>query len=535
MVINHLDKLFVTSDASTIVTELEVFHPAAKLLVAAARAQAAEVGDGTNLVLSLAGELLAKAEGMLRDGLVPAEIADGYSRACAKALEALEAAVFPGSADLDVRDADGVAARLRASVASKQLGSERVLCPLIARACIDVCPKNPANFNVDNVRIVKIMGGGLPDSTVVPGLVLRRDAEGTVKSATNAKVVVYAQGIDTAGTETKGTVLIRSGEELEKYAQGEEDALERCVKAVADAGVGLVVSGSAVGEMALHFLEKYGIMVLRVPSKFDLRRVCRATGAVALIKLTAEPPSAEEIGFVRKAGVREIGGTKCVVLEQHGGAEGKGDAEGGRKAEGAAGEAAEAGDGTAGGGGVATVVLRGATEGFLDDVERAVDDGVNSYKSLCRDARAVPAGGGAEVAAALAVASYGRALTGLDQYAAAAYAEALEVVPRTLAENSGCPDPDGVVGALKALHAAGRSGAGVDVEAAGGGSGAGSGAAACSADLRAERGVEDLFSVKWWALKLATDAVVTVLRVDQIIMAKQAGGPKPRGGPGDDD
>jgi T-complex protein 1 subunit theta len=534
MVINHLDKLFVTSDASTIVTELEVFHPAAKLLVAAARAQAAEVGDGTNLVLSLAGELLAKAEGMLRDGLVPAEIAEGYTRACAKALEALEKAVFPGSADLDVRDAEAVAARLRASVASKQLGSERVLCPLIARACIDVCPKNPANFNVDNVRIVKIMGGGLKDSTVVPGLVLRRDAEGTVKSVSDAKVAVYAQGIDTAGPETKGTVLIRSGEELEKYAQGEEDALERCVKAVADAGVKLVVAGGAVGEMAMHFLEKYGIMVLRVPSKFDLRRVCRATGSVALVKLTAEPPSAEEIGFVKRASVREVGGTNCTVLEQV-----EGDAGAGFGGAGAA--AAKAGgqdnvaDGAVGGSGVATIVLRGATEGFLDDVERAVDDGVNAFKSLCRDARAVPAGGGSEIAAAVAVSAHARALTGLDQYSVAAFAEALEVVPRTLAENSGCPDPDGVVGQLKALHAAGHSGAGVDVEAAGGGVSAGGAGAACAADLRASRGVEDLFSVKWWALKLATDAVVTVLRVDQIIMAKQAGGPKPRDGMGDDD
>jgi T-complex protein 1 subunit theta len=534
MVINHLDKLFVTSDASTIVTELEVFHPAAKLLVAAARAQAAEVGDGTNLVLSLAGELLAKAEGMLRDGLVPAEIAEGYTRACAKALEALEKAVFAGSAELDVRDAASVAARLRASVASKQLGSERVLCPLIARACIDVCPKNPANFNVDNVRIVKIMGGGLPDSTVVPGLVLRRDAEGTVKRVTDAKVAVYAQGIDTAGPETKGTVLIRSGEELEKYAQGEEDALEKCVKAVADAGVKLVVAGSSVGEMAMHFLEKYGIMVLRVPSKFDLRRVCRATGSVALVKLTAEPPSAEEIGFVKQASVREIGGANCVVLEQQEGGAGGG-ADGGSGGDKDNDQDNKVGPST-GGSGVATIVLRGATEGFLDDVERAVDDGVNAFKSLCKDARAVPAGGGSEVAAALAVAAHARALTGLDQYSVAAFAEALEVVPRTLAENSGCPDPDGVVGQLKALHAAGHSGAGVDVEAAGGGSGAGDALlSACAADLRAARGVEDLFSVKWWALKLATDAVVTVLRVDQIIMAKQAGGPKPRGGMGDDD
>jgi len=136
-------------------------------------------------------------------------------------------------------------------------------------------------------------------------------------------------------------------------------------------------------------------------------------------------------------------------------------------------------------------VIRGATDNYMDDIERAVDDGVNTYKSLCRDARAVPAGGGAEVAAALAVAAYGRTLTGLDQYAGQRFSEALEVVPRTLAENSGCPDPDGVVGALKAMHAAGRTGAGVDVEAAGGAGSGAAAAAACAADLRAARGVEE--------------------------------------------
>lgn len=299
MVINHLEKLFVTSDASTIVTELDVNHPAAKLLVMAAKAQAAEVGDGTNLVLSLAGELLANAEGLLREGLHTAEIADGYQKALEKALEILEELVLPGSADLDVKDAAAVAARLRGAISSKVYGYEDFLSKLVAEACIDVVPENPANFNVDNVRIVKLMGGALPDSHVVKvccaavwcfgglcsgglcsggtvwmcvfwvgrrvrcgcvwvcvfwrkegaelartapadpivrpaetttcttqrnqnqmqGMVFKRDTEGTIKEAADAKVVVYAQGVDTTGTETKGTVLIKSAEELEGYSR----------------------------------------------------------------------------------------------------------------------------------------------------------------------------------------------------------------------------------------------------------------------------------------------------------------------------
>ncbi|KAI8470953.1 MAG: chaperonin complex component [Monoraphidium minutum] len=490
MVINHLEKLFVTSDASTIVTELEVNHPAAKLLVMAAKAQAAEVGDGTNLVLSVAGELLGNAEGLLREGLHTAEIADGYHKALEKALEILETLVLPGSADLDVRDKAAVARRLRGAISSKVHGYEDLLTSLVAEACIDVCPSNPGNFNVDNVRIVKLMGGGLPDSKVVKGMVLRRDAEGSVKEVADGKVVVYAQGVDTSGTETKGTVLIKSAEELENYSRTEEAKLEEYIKAISDSGAKVVASGGAIGEMAMHFIEKYGMMALRIPSKFDMRRFCRATGATALTKLTA--PGPDDLGYAKRIAVQEIGGINCAVLQQD-----------------------------ASMGSVATVVLRGSTEGFLDDVERAVDDGVNAYKALCKDARMLAGGGAAEIEVARRLAEYGRKQTGLDQYAIAKFAEALEVVPRTLAENSGLQASD-VVSSLYAAHAGGDANAGVDIE---GGE---------PRDLTVEDGIMDLYATKWWALKLAADAVVTVLKVDQIIMAKQAGGPKPRG-PGDDD
>lgn len=279
MVINHLEKLFVTSDASTIVTEMDVYHPAAKLLVMAAKAQAGEVGDATNLVLTLAGELLGNAEVLLRDGLHTSEIAEGYQRASDKALSVLESLVLPGTDTLDVKDKAAVALRLRGAISSKQLGYEDLLAPLIAEACIDVVPSNPHNFNVDNVRIVKIMGGALPDSQVVKGMVLKRDAEGSVKCVENAKVAVYAQGVDTSGPETKGTVLIKSAEELEGYSRSEEEKLEQYVKAIADSGAKVIVSGGAIGEMAMHFIEKYGLLALRIPSKFDMRRFCRATGA----------------------------------------------------------------------------------------------------------------------------------------------------------------------------------------------------------------------------------------------------------------
>ena len=325
-------------------------------------------------------------------------------------------------------------------------------------------------------------GASLADSCVVKGMVIKRNVEGSVTRKDACKVAVYTQGFDTAGTETKGTVLLRNADELRNYAKTEEARMEQIVRAVADAGVGVVASGMAVGEMAMHFAEKYGILVVKVPSKFELRRLCRATGAVGLVKMAA--PTADECGFVKSLYVDEIGGSKCLVLQQ------------------------DAAVGT-----MASVVLRGATEGLLNDVERAVDDGINSYKALTKDARALAAGGAAELALARQLAEYGRQQTDLKQYAICAYADALEVVPRTLAENSGL-DATVAVSTLRAAQSAGHANAGLDVDTGE------------ARDLAGD-GLLDLYVAKWWAIKLATDAVSTVLRVDQIIMAKQAGGPAP--------
>ena len=486
MVINHLDKLFVTSDASTITGELEVQHPAAKLLVMAAHAQQQEIGDGTNFVLSFAGELLHLAENLLRDGLHPTEIADGYAKSGTKALELLKDLVIPGTETLDMKDLEAVSQRMKGSISSKQYGFESLLAPLVAEACIDVVPKNPANFNVDNVRVVKISGGTLTDSKVVKGLVLKRGVEGTVTEVTNGKVAIFSQGIDTATTETKGTVLIHDAEELKSYARSEEEKVEKAIKEIADAGVKVVIAGGSIGEMALHYIEKMGIMAVKVPSKFDLRRMARATGAAALVKL--RKPEANELGLARHLEVCEIGGTKCLVLEQDSSL-----------------------------GQVSTIVLRGATDQMLDDFERAVDDGVNAYKALCKDAQMLAAGGAVEAELSMHLSSLARKETGLDQYAIAAFAEAFEVVPRTIAENSSIPATE-AVSSLIASHVAGNKLDGLDIETG------------KPRDLTKD-GIYDLYSAKWWAIKLAVDAAVTVLRVDQIIMARAAGGPKPpRGG-----
>ncbi|GAB2268787.1 T-complex protein 1 subunit theta [Dionaea muscipula] len=480
MVINHLDKLFVTNDAATIVNELEVQHPAAKILVLASKAQQEEIGDAANLTISFAGELLQSAEELIRMGLHPSEIISGYTKAIKKTIEILEELVEKDSEKMDTRNKEEVITRMKAAVASKQFGLEDVLCSLTADACIQVCPKNPTNFNVDNVRVAKLLGGGLHNSTVVCGMVLKNDAVGSIKRVEKAKVVVFASGVDTTATETKGTVLIHSAEQLETYSKTEEAKVEELIKAVVESGAKVVVSGGPVGEMALHFCERYKLMVLKISSKFELRRFCRTTGAVALLKLSQ--PNPDDLGYVDSIVVQEIGGATVTIAK------------------------------TEVGNSISTVVLRASTDSILDDLERAVDDGVNTYKAMCRDSRIVPGAAATEIELAKKVKEFSFKETGLDQYAIAKFAESFEMVPKTLAENAGLNAME-IISSLYAEHSSGNTKVGIDLE---------EGICKDASVMQ----IWDLYITKLFALKYAVDAACTVLRVDQIIMAKPAGGPK---------
>ncbi|XP_005108701.1 T-complex protein 1 subunit theta [Aplysia californica] len=480
MVINHLEKLFVTNDAATILRELEVEHPAAKILVMASQQQEQECGDGTNFVLGFAGALLENAEELLRMGLSVAEVTEGYELACKKVLDILPELSI-GTVK-DMRNLKEVLPAIRTSVMSKQYGNEDFLAELIAKACISILP-GKVSFNVDNIRVCKIPGSGILQSEVIQGMMFKRQVEGDVTKAENAKVVVYSCPLDAMQTETKGTVLIKNADELLNFSKGEENQMEEQIKAIADAGVNVIVTGGKVGDLALHYANKYKLMLVRLLSKWDLRRLCKSIGATPLPKITA--PTTDECGYCDRAYVDEIGDTPVVVFKQD-------------KKESP----------------IATVVIRGSTDNIMDDIERAIDDGVNTFKALTKDNRIVPGAGATEIELATQVATFGESLPGLEQYSVKKYSESLEMVPKALARNAGVKETE-VLGKLYAAHHEKKVNIGVDIEA--------EGAAVVDA---AEANIIDLFITKYWGLKFATSAACTVLRVDQIIMAKRAGGPK---------
>lgn len=185
------------------------------------------------------------------------------------------------------------------------------------------------------------------------GMVLRREVEGSIIRAHKCKIALYSCPIDISTTETKGTVLIKNAEELKSFSRGEEDLLERQIKSIVDTGVKVVVCGGKVGEMALHFLNKYEIMAVRVLSKFDLRRVAKTVNGTVLAKIV--PPSPEETGYCDNVYVDEVGDVPVILFKQD-------------KDEGA----------------ISTIIVRGSTDNIMDDIERSIDDGVNNFKGLTK-------------------------------------------------------------------------------------------------------------------------------------------------------
>lgn len=272
MVINHIEKQFVTSDAVTIMRELDVEHPAAKLMILASQMQDSEVGDGTNFVVILAGALLACSEELIRLGVTPTEIAEGYEKALEKCLE-----ILPNLVCFEIKDNRNISEVVKAiktSIQAKQYGNEDFLADLVTKACVSILPEK-STFNVDNIRVCKVLGSGLFSSQVVQGMVFKRQVEGEVTKVQDAKIALYSCAVDILQTETKGTVLIKTADELMKFSRGEENLLEIQIKAIADTGAKVVVAGAKFGDMALHYIHKYGLMAVRLNSKFDLRRLSK--------------------------------------------------------------------------------------------------------------------------------------------------------------------------------------------------------------------------------------------------------------------
>lgn len=495
LVVNHLEKITVTSDCATIVKELEIEHPAAKMLSLAATMQDDECGDGTNLTVSFAGGLLHQTEELLRSGLHTSEIIAGYKKAGQKLSEILPTLVTKSFTTVDE---ESLAEAIRPVLAAKQLDSETVLAPLVAKATLATASKKASyssglSVNPEQVRVTKILGGRMDQSQVIHGFVALRNVETTkLTSAQDAKVTVFACGIEASGTEAKGTVLMKNADDLKGYNKSEETKMEEIIKSIADTGTKIIVSGGSMSEMALHFIERYNMVCIKIPSKWELRRLCSAINASALVRLG--PATPDEMGYVDEFSVEEFGSRPVSIFKQ----------------------TKSLKDGCK----LATILLRASTTNVLQDLERAVDDGVHACRQLCKDGRLVPGAGATEMELAVQIRNYADSCPGLDQYAIRAFAKTLEFCPKVLAENAGLSATH-VLAGLSAAHANGNVTAGVDIE------GGLDGTSDNKSGILTDNTIEDILITKESAFRLAIDSALTVLKVDQIIMSKPA---RARGG-----
>lgn len=498
LLVNHLQKLIITSDAASIVKELPVEHPAAQLLQQACQKQETECGDQTNWVLAVGGEILWQTAVLIQSMTwQPAPvIISGYQQAW----KWLEDDVLPALVcdTIDVSNRESLLRLLHPVLASKHYGTHRQLAPLVADACLAVMKNsNRKSLSVEAVRTVKIPGAAVAESHLLTGFCVKSGVESTVTSLSSSsktiKIAVFACSFEASTTEAKGTVVMRSAEDLKNYNISEEQKMSDIVSTVVAVGVNVVVVGGNISDMALHFLNQHGVMVLKISSKWELRRLCQAVNATALVRLGAPLP--DEMGQCEEVYEKEMGG-KPVTLFVNNATDSK----------------------------IASIVLRASTTSLLNDLERAVDDGVQAVAQASIDGRVVYGGGAVEMACAVALQKRSEQTPGLEQYALAAFGQALTVIPRMLAENAGL-DATRVVADLRAVHASHAEGSicdmGVDIELE-------DETKKSGFTSMEEAAVVDLYATKLSALRLAVDAVSTILKIDQIIMSKPSGGPKPQ-------
>jgi len=477
-IINMHDKLFLTKDTNVMATELEINHPAVNVLVDGLKAQNSEQGDGTNFVVTFGGELMKYAGKLINEGLHLVDVIEGYEKAYNKTMELLDKAeTYKVN---DIKNLEEATKVIKPAIGSKLVqGQEKILAPLIAEACINVVPENKEKFDVDNVRVAKILGGNIMKSEVIKGMLVVRKTEGSVTSCEKCNVAVYNCEFTTKGAETNDQVVFKTADELLNYNKSEEEHMEKVIKSIVDSGVKCIITGGTINNMAIHYLDKYNIMAFRTMSKFELRRIARSVGATMLVRMGA--PTKEEMGYADEIKLTEISSQKCILIRR--------DSENNK---------------------ISTVILRGTTNDMLDNLERVVNCGVNAYRAVCRNPVFVAGAGAIDMYLCEKLKEYAKTVTSLDQYAIEAFGESFEVIPRTILENSGF-NVNEKISTLRAKNIKNPT-LGINVK---------------TGDMEDAftMGVFDHLETKRWAIKHAYNSIKTIIKVDQIIVAKPAGGP----------
>jgi thermosome len=470
MLVDSLGDIVVTNDGVTILEEMNIEHPSAKMIVEIAKTQEDEVGDGTTTAVVFAGEILKNAENLLSQNVHPTVIAKGYRMAAEKSLEILNSLAEPITAK-DTELLKKIAMTAMTGKGAEQ--SKEKLADLAVRAVqrIMETENNKITIDTDNIKLEKKVGASVEDSELIEGIVLDKERvhSDMPRQVRNARIALVDSAIEIKDTEIDAKISITSPEQIQAFMDMEEKMLRDKVEKIAKSGANVLFCQKGIDDVAQHFLAKKGIYTVRRVSSEDMKKLARATGAKVATKLDdlsdlGNAGMVEEIkvGDEHMTFIRECKNPKAVTL-----------------------------------------LVRGGTEHVVDEIKRALDDAIGDISAALMGGKAVAGAGAVEVELSRQLKKYSASLSGREQLAVNAFADALEIIPRTLAENAGL-DPIDTMTGLKAAHDKEMKWAGINVFTG-------------KVMDAWKEGVIEPLKIKTQAISSASEVAVMILRIDDVI------------------
>jgi thermosome len=487
MLIDSMGDITITNDGVTILKEMDIEHPAAKMMVEIAKTQDDEVGDGTTTAVVIAGELLKNAEGLLTKGVHPTIIAEGYRMAASKALVMLDGfsiTVKPTDTAMLKKIADTALTGKNAEVSKDRL------CDILVKAITFVTDPD-GKVDIGHINVEKKVGGSADDTNLIEGMVIDKERAhpSMPKSVKNAKILLLNAALEFKKSEVNAKINISTPGQAQAFLDEEEHMVHTMVNKVVKSGATVIFCQKGIDDVAQHYLAKAGILAVRRLKKSDIENLARATGANIVNTIDAITP--KDLGTAGLVEERKVSGDEMIYVSK-------------------------CKDPKA-----VSIIVRGGTEHVVDELERAIHDALMVVSVVVEGKKIVAGGGAAETELSLQLRKYASQEGGRVQLAIEAFAGALEVIPRSLAENAGLDAIDMLV-AIRAAHEAGKKNFGLDVYQG------------KSVDML-KAGVVEPLRVKTQAISSAAEAAVMILRIDDVIASSRSGSPgggMPPGGMG---
>ena len=482
MLVDSLGDVTITNDGATILKEIDVQHPAAKMLVEIAKSTDNEVGDGTTSAVVLAGALLEQAESLLLQEVHPTVIVDGYRKAANKAKEYISSIADQVTAD----DKSTLTKIAKTSMQTKLVRKHSDnLANIIVKAALAVTEKNGSEYSmdIDDIKVDKKSGGSISDSSILQGIVLDKEVvhSGMPKKIASAKIALINTALEISKTETDAKINISNPQQMKSFLDEESKMLERMVDKVVGSGASVVFCQKGIDDMSQHYLSKAGILAVRRVKESDLTKLAKATGGRIITNL--DDLFEKDLGAADLVEERKIEEDRWVFVEgcKH------------PKA--------------------VTILLRAGSQRVVDEAERSVHDAIMVVKDVMELPSIVAGGGAPETFAATKIRSWAKTLEGREQLAAEKFAEALESIPLSLSENAGM-DPIDTLASLRSKQLGGNKWTGIDVMRG------------KVIDMKSSDIIEPL-AVKHQIVSAAAEAACMILRIDDVIATAKSAGPPP--------